>query len=139
MNSLLNVSLREKHGLVYTVESSTYTYLDTGLWSIYFGCDETKVDKCRRLVTNQLLALCDTPLSPTRLALAKKQLIGQILIAGDNFESYAIAMGKTYALTGRHRDVDEICQDIAATTADDLLLVAQRIFCPDNLTTLIYK
>ena len=71
--------------------------------------------------------------------MAKKQLTGQILIAGDNFESYALALGKTYALTGHHRDVDEICQRIRAITAADLMRVAQSVFNPDNLTTLIYR
>lgn len=139
MNSLLNVSLREKHGLVYTVESNTFSYLDTGVWSVYFGCEETKVDKCRRLVINELHGLCNNILSPQRLSMAKKQLIGQILIAGDNFESYALALGKTFALTGKHRDVDAICERIHSITADDLLRVAQRVFNPSMLTTLIYK
>lgn len=139
MNSLLNVSLREKHGLVYTVESNTFSYQDTGVWSVYFGCEETKVDKCKRLVMNELRSLCDTPLSPQRLAMAKKQLIGQILIAGDNFESYALALGKTYALNGRHRDVDAICERIRSLTADDLLAMARRVFDPERLTVLIYR
>ena len=139
MNSLLNVSLREKHGLVYNVESSSFSYQDTGVWSVYFGCEETKVDKCRKLVLNELDTLCSSLLSPQRLSMAKKQLTGQILIAGDNFESYALAMGKTYALSGRHRDVDAICEHIRALSAQELRDVAQSVFNPDNLTTLIYK
>lgn len=139
MNSQLNVSLREKHGLVYTVKSNTFSYLDTGVWSVYFGCDESKVNKCRRLVVNELQNICESPLSPRRLALAKKQLIGQILIAGDNFESYALALGKTFALTGKYRDVDQICNRIHSLTADDLLHTAQTVFDPSKLTTLIYK
>lgn len=139
MNSLLNVSLREKHGLVYNVESSSFSYQDTGVWSVYFGCEETKVDKCRKLVLNELDTLCSSLLSPQRLSMAKKQLTGQILIAGDNFESYALAMGKTYALSGRHRDVDAICEQIRALSAQELRDVAQSVFNPDNLTTLIYK
>jgi len=139
MNSLLNVSLREKHGLVYNVESNTFSYQDTGVWSVYFGCEETKVERCKKLVQNELQTLCNNPLTPQRLAMAKKQLMGQILIAGDNFESYALALGKTYALTGQHRDVDVICERIRQLTADDLLRVARRVFDPDNLTMLVYQ
>lgn len=139
MNSLLNVSLREKHGLVYNVESNTFSYRDTGLWSVYFGCEERKVERCRHLVINELDSLCSTPLSPQRLAMAKKQLIGQILIAGDNFESYALAMGRAHALTGTHRDVDLICNQIRDLSAEHLLRVAQQVFNPSELTTLIYK
>ena len=139
MNSLLNVSLREKHGLVYNVESNTFSYQDTGVWSIYFGCDESKVKQCQRLVNRELENLCSTPLSERTLSMAKKQLIGQILIAGDNFESYALALGKAFALTNRHRDVDQICGRIQAITAADLMRVAQDVFAPCRLTTLIYR
>lgn len=139
MNSLLNVSLREKRGLVYTVESTSFSYKDTGVWSVYFGCDESKADHCRRLVARELQRLCNQPLSNRLLSMAKKQLIGQILIAGDNFESYALAMGKVFALQGTHRDVEAICTAIRALTADDLLRVARNVMNPDNLTTLIYR
>lgn len=139
MNSLLNVSLREKRGLVYTVESTSFSYKDTGVWSVYFGCDESKADHCRRLVSRELQRLCSQPLSDRLLSMAKKQLIGQILIAGDNFESYALAMGKVFALQNTHRDVEAICDAIRALTAEDLLRVARRVMNPDNLTTLIYR
>lgn len=138
MNSLLNVSLREKHGLVYTTESSSFSYTDTGMWSVYYGCDENDIDKCRRLVLHELHKLCEEPLSFVRLNKAKKQLIGQILIASDNFESYALAMGKTFAHIGKHRDVNEICEKICSLSAQDLQDVAQSVFAPSNLTTLIY-
>ncbi len=139
MNSLLNVSLREKHGLVYSVSSYTYSYQDTGLWSVYFGCEESKVEKCKRLVLNELSSLREKPLSPYRLSMVKKQLIGQILISGDSFENYALAMGRYYARMGKHRDVENLCEKIRTISADDIQRVAQRIFQPDQLTTLIYK
>ena len=138
MNSLLSVSLREKHGLVYTVESTTFSYTDAGVWSVYFGCDEADVDRCRHLVLQQLERLCNDRLSPSRLQAAKKQLSGQVLIAGDNFESYALAMGKTFAHTGRHRDVNKIISDIHAVTAEQLQTVAGEVMGVDRLTTLIY-
>lgn len=139
MNSLLNVSLREKHGLVYSVGSHMYCYQDSGIWSVYFGCDDSKIEKCRHLVLNELSELCEKPLSPHRLSMAKKQFLGQILISGDNFESYALTMGRHYARTGKHRDVERLCERIRAITAADIQRVAQRIFNPDKLTTLIYK
>lgn len=139
MNSLLNVALREKRGLVYTVESTSFSYKDTGVWSVYFGCDESKADRCRRIVERELDSLCQSPLSERTLSMAKKQMIGQLLIAGDNFESYALALGKVFALQNTHRDVDAICASIRALTADDLLRVARKVMNPDNLTTLIYR
>jgi len=139
MNSLLNVSLRENHGLVYMVESSAFSYTDAGVWSVYYGCDDSNIDKCRKLVLKQLARLRNTPLTTGRLHAAKKQLIGQILIAGDNFESYALALGKTFAHLGVHRDVDQIIRKIQAVSSEELMEVAQEVFSEDKLTTLIYK
>ena len=139
MNSRLNTSLREKNGLVYTVDSFMASYTDTGLWGIYFGCDEKDISRCRRIVARELKRLTDTPLTPTRLNAAKKQIKGQRKISRDRLESYALSMGKVYSQYGRHRDVDEMCRRIDAITPDDIQAVANDIFAPERLTTLIYK
>lgn len=139
MNSRLNLSLREKNGLVYNVESNMTCYTDTGIWSIYFGCDVHDVPRCRRLVSAELKKLVAAPLSETALAAAKRQIKGQIGISCDNFESMALAMGKTFLHYNRPRDIERLFRKIDALTAAALQQTAAELFCPDNLTTLIYK
>lgn len=139
MNSLLNVSLREKHGLVYAAESSSFSYNDTGVWAVYFGCDEGDVEHCRQLVFQILENLRERPLSESRLRAAKKQMIGQMKLSCDQFESYALALGKTFARTGRHRDVEDIIRRILEITPDDIQNVAREVFDEHRLSTLIYK
>ena len=139
MNSRLNLSLREKHGLVYTVESVMTTYTDTGLWSVYFGCDPHDVTRCRRLVLKELRRLAEAPLAPHALEAAKRQIKGQIGISYDNFENVALAMGKTFLHYDRARDLNRLYQKIDGLTAEDLHAVAQELFRPENLTFLIYR
>lgn len=139
MNSRLNVSLRERNGLVYTVEALLVSYTDTGVWSVYFGCDPSDVSRCLRLVRRELAHLADKPLSPTRLAAAKRQMKGQLTIGCDNHEQAALDFGKLYLHHGQERHVDELLARIDAVTADDLQQVAIELFAPDRLTTLIYK
>lgn len=91
MNNRLNVSLREKHGLVYNVESNITSYTDTGLASIYFGTDPKNREKAMRLVHKELARLRDVKLSATQLAAAKKQVIGQLGVSGDNREVFSLA------------------------------------------------
>ena len=98
MNARLNIALREKHGLVYTVDSSMVSYSDTGLWCVYFGCDPHDVKKCRRLVMRELTAWPEA-LSPAALAAAKRQIKGQIGVACDNRESFALDFGRSYLHT----------------------------------------
>ena len=138
MNSLLNIALREKHGLVYTAESTVFNYTEAGIWSIYFGCDENDVSKCHRLILNQLDRLTDKPLGESQLARAKRQMTGQMHLASDNFENYALALGKFYARTGKHRDIEASCKAIMELTATDLLNTAQEIFRPERLSMLVY-
>lgn len=139
MNSRLSLALRERTGLVYTVESSLSAYTDTSTWAIYFGCDHADVRRCLRIVHRELRRLIDRPLSPRVLAAAKRQLCGQMSIATDNFESTALGMAKRYLLTGHVPTLEEQCQRINALQAIDLQAIAQDIFAPEHLTTLIYE
>lgn len=139
MNSRLNLSLREKNGLVYSVESNMTCYTDTGVWSIYFGCDTHDVARCRRLVRKELDRLIEAPLSENALKAAKKQIKGQIGISYDNFESMALAQGKTFLHYGKVRNIEELYRKIDALTSEDLHRTAQELFKADNLTTLIYQ
>ena len=96
MNAKLNLALREHNGLVYTVESTMVAYGDTGVWSIYFGCDEHDVKRCLRLVRKELDKFMLKPLSEAQLKAAKKQIKGQIGVACDNRENFALDFGKSF-------------------------------------------
>lgn len=139
MNSRLNMSLREHSGLVYSVDASLTTYPDAGTWGVYFGCDAHDVARCRRLVNKELRRFIDDLLSPAQLAAAKKQLCGQIGIACDNAENYALAMGKTFAHYNVRYDVSALCQRLHEVTAAELQAIAAEVYDPDRLTTLIYR
>ena len=139
MNSRLNVSLRERNGLVYTVESNYTAYTDTGIWSVYFGCDPHDVERCRRLVLKELKRLTDAPLSPRELEAAKRQIKGQIGISYDNFESVALSMGKSYLHYNKVKDIGRLYAQLDALTPDDLYAVATELFVPDRLSLLVYS
>lgn len=139
MNARLNLSLRERHGLVYTVESSMVSYSDTGVWCVYFGCDPHDVARCRRLVGKELARLAAAPLSEAQLRAAKKQIKGQIAVACDSRESFALDFGKSYLHYGWQKDIASLFAQIDALTADRLWQVAKETFAPDQLTTLIYS
>lgn len=138
MNSRLNMSLREHAGLVYSVDSYLTTYVDTGFWCVYFGCDGHDVERCLKLAGKELQRLIDNPLSPRQLAAAQTQLIGQLRIADANAEGYALAMGKEYAHYGTIRDTDAIVEVIRSVTAEDLHKLATEIYAKDRISTLIY-
>ena len=139
MNAKLNLALREHNGLVYTVESLMVAYGDTGTWSIYFGCDEHDVKRCLRLVRKELDKFMQKPLSDAQLKAAKKQIKGQIGVACDNRENFALDFGKSFLHYGWEKNVDRLYEQVDEITAAQIQAVAQELFDKDRLTTLIFK
>ena len=139
MNAKLNLALREHNGLVYTVESTMVAYGDTGIWSIYFGCDEHDVKRCLRLVRKELDKFMQKPLSEAQLKAAKKQIKGQIGVACDNRENFALDFGKSFLHYGWEKNVDRLYEQVDEITAEQIQAVAQELFDKDRLTTLIFR
>ncbi len=139
MNAKLNLALREHNGLVYTVESTMVAYGDTGTWSIYFGCDEHDVKRCLRLVRKELDKFMQKPLSDAQLKAAKKQIKGQIGVACDNRENFALDFGKSFLHYGWEKNVDRLYEQVDEITAAQIQAVAQELFDKGRLTTLIFK
>lgn len=138
LSSRLNLALREKRGLVYTVETSLTAYTDTGLWTVYYGCDAHDRSRCRRIVGQELDRLLQSPLPQRTLDAARRQLKGQIGISSDNFESQAISMAKRYLHCGDLLSREQICQRLDAITPDELLQTARQAFAPESLLVLEY-
>jgi len=138
MNSRLNVNLREKYGLVYSVESEVVSYTDTGVFTIYFGCEHESKEQCCGLIQKELKLLRDKRLSGSQLATAVKQWKGQLGISSENKESVALRLGKCFLHFNRHDSLPETYQKIDALTTEGLLEIANEIFDENRLFSLIY-
>lgn len=137
-NSILNSVLREKNGWVYGVECSYTQYADTGIVAISMGCDKANVDKCVKAVRKELDKLQSGTLSDRKLKAAKKQLLGQLAISGDNGETQCLSMGKSLLAFGKIADSKENREMVDGITAEDIRRMAQEIFSPERLSQLTY-
>ena len=131
LNSRLNASLREKHGLVYHVESNVTLYSDTGLFAVYFAGDPQQRERCIRLVKKEINRLLEKELTPLQLNLAKRQWKGQLGIAAEQNENYTLAMAKRFLHTGRYLSLKEMFDRIDAITAEELHDTARYLFDTD--------
>ncbi|MFY9515352.1 MAG: pitrilysin family protein [Dysgonamonadaceae bacterium] len=138
MNSRLNVALREKNGLVYTVGSNAEFYTDTGVFSLYFACNPRYVDRCVQLVEKELQRLREERLTPVQLATAKKQLKGQLMISAENHENVALSMAKDFLHFNEFHSVDEMLEKIDSITAEQMQKVAIDVLDPSQLSQLRY-
>lgn len=139
MNSRLNISLREKKGYVYHVDSNVTAYSDCGIFSIYFGTDKQNIDKCIKLVYSELKKLKENKLTASQLSAAKKQLMGQIGVSNDNNENIALSLGKSFFHYNHFNSMNETFLKIDSITTEDILDVANEILDEQNLFHLIYK
>lgn len=138
MGSILNLSIREKYGIAYTIESNYTIFSDTGLFSIYLGTDEEKVEKAKKLVFRELTKLSEQPLSETAVKKAKQKFIGQIALTEENRMSMIISAAKNVMDYDRVILLDEVIEKIQHLTSKELLEIAQDVFDPKKMLSLSF-
>lgn len=136
-NSLLNVLLREKNALSYGIEANYTPLSDTGIATIYFTCEKDRGGRCMELIDRQLRELMETALTPRRLAVAKKQFLGQFAIASENDENHMLSAAKSYLVFGGVDSVQKVRERIEAVTSQEITEVAQEIFT--GMSVLTYR
>ncbi|MDE7355243.1 MAG: insulinase family protein [Rikenellaceae bacterium] len=136
--SRLNVALRERNGLCYSVEAGFASYCDTGVVTVCFGCDKENLCQCCDLAVSEIERMKNEPLTPRALAMAKKQLLGQIVIASENAESLMLSAGKSMLVYGQVESYEGLKARVDAVTADDICRCAATVFDQDNLSSLTY-
>lgn len=138
MNTRLNLNIREKHGLTYSVSTFYAPYLDSGLWGIYYTCEPGSLAPIRRLIGKELRDLKIRRLGQVKLAQAKRQLIGQLTLSYENLLSQMIFMAKDLLDFNNLRPYDYFVGQIEAITAEDILEAANEIFDPERLSMITY-
>lgn len=134
MNSLLNIELRERRGLVYNVDAGITNYSDVAEFSVYFGCDSRDTARCDDIVRRTIRQFVDAPITATRLAAAKRQYIGQLLLASENRENRIIAIARAMLMHGRALTDTEIRHEIDAVTPSGISAFAESLLPLDSLT-----
>lgn len=137
-NARLNMTLREKNALVYNVEAGYTPYADTGIFTVYFGCDKADVKKCLELTRQEIDKIVTVKLTDSALKAAKKQLFGQLSIAQDNAESQCLSMGKSLIVYGRINTFNQIRAKIEEITAEQLQEVAREVLNWERMSVLVY-
>jgi predicted Zn-dependent peptidase len=138
LNSRLNLSLRERYGWVYNIESSYSQYSDVGLWSVYFGTDKSNFEKVLKKLKLELQKMADIQLGPQQLNKAKQQIIGQMAMASENNQEMLVGIGKSYMLYHKLDAFEDIKAIVNQITASQIKEVAEEIFDPKQLSILAF-
>ena len=139
MSSRLNLEIREKYGIAYTIESNYTPMSDSGIFSIYFGTDSEKTEKAIKLLEKELKKLRDQKLGPIQLQQAKRKFIGQIALGEENRMGLIISMSKSLLDFNRVDSLEEVFAKINTVNAPQLLEIANEMFDPKQLSSLIFN
>jgi predicted Zn-dependent peptidase len=139
LNSRLSMSLREKNGFVYNIDSTYTPYSDTGIINIYFGTDKADIDISIKAVLKELKKLKSKPLTDSQLIKAKRQILGQIAISLENNENLMLSMGKSYMVFNKVDSFEEVSRKYNVINAKELQEVANELFNQEKLSYLVYK
>ncbi|MBN2522373.1 MAG: insulinase family protein [Bacteroidales bacterium] len=138
MNSRLNMTLREKKGLAYNIESNYSTYSDVGIFQVYFGTDTKHLNQCIDLIHSDFKKLKEQKLGTVQLSKAKRQLIGQIAIAAEHNENQMLANGRSMILFDKVYPFHEVAQKIENITSNEIREIANEVLIPHQLSSLVF-
>ncbi|MVN90986.1 M16 family metallopeptidase [Mucilaginibacter aquatilis] len=139
MSSRLNLEIREKYGIAYTIESNYTPFTDTGIFTIYFGTDEEKAGKALKLIHKELRKLRENKLGTLQLHQARQKFIGQIALAEENRLSLIISMAKSLIDFNCVDTLQQVFDKINAVTAEQILEISNQIFDEQSLLTLLFE
>ena len=139
MNSRLNLVLREKYGYVYGVDASFTSYIDTGLFNIYFGTEKKHLQRCIDLVNKEMKRMKEIPLGTTQLHVAKAQLMGQLAMSEESNSNFMLMMAKSMLDLGKIDTLNTIFDLIKNVSSKNLQDLANEMYDFDSFSYLIYK
>ncbi len=139
MSSRLNMSVREKHGLTYSISSNYSTYFDTGVFTIYFACDKKNVNQCRDLINKELDKLCKQKLSPEQLQKAKLQLMGQSALMEENHAVKMQLQARSLLDFGKYVSYKDFLKKVEKVTAEEIQEICNSFLRPEHMSSLIYE
>lgn len=138
MGSRLNMTVREKHGIAYTIESSYQPFSDTGLFSVYFGTDEDKYLKAHQLILKEFKKVRTRKLSDLQLHQAKRKFKGQIALGEESRMALIIGQSKSMLDHGYVQTLTDVFQKIDGVTTEQVLEIANEVLDPDQFFSLVF-
>ena len=138
MSSILNLQIREKYGIAYTIESNYSPLSDTGIFALYFGTDKEKVDRATALIFKEFKKIRSTKMSEVQLQKAKNKFIGQIALGEENRIGLIISMAKSLIDYQKIDDLETVFNKIRAVSAEDMNAIANEVLDEKNLSSLTF-
>lgn len=133
MSSRLFQSVREKHGLAYSIGSTPAFYSDTGAFQIIAGLDRGRSVKGLALCAAELSKIANKPVGKAEFNRAVDYLVGSLQIGLETARSHMSWIGGG-TLRNQYQTPNEIIAKIKQVTPGNVQDIARELFHPQNAT-----
>ena len=137
MSSRLNQNIREKYGYCYQIYSFLNFHSDAGDFGVYMGTDSSKVDRSRKLILREIDRLAQTKVSARTLSQAKSQVKGSIMLGLEGMTNRMMRLGRQELFYERYSTLDEVMDEIASVSSDDVQQIAQDVLPVDRFSSVV--
>ncbi len=128
MSSRLFQSVRENHGLCYSIYSYTASYPRAGMFGIYAGLSSEALDEAYSMIEKEIHEICTKPVSEYEIEKARSQIRCSVIMSRESVSARMNENGKSLLLLGRVRTDDEILDKIDRVTPFNIIEDANKIF-----------
>ncbi len=123
-SSRLFQQVREERGLAYSVYSGVESHADTGVFSVYAGCQPENLGEVAELVTAVLADVAEHGLHPDEVARGRGQLRGGLVLGLEDAASRMTRLGRGELNHGSHLSVADTLARIDAVTPEEVAALA---------------
>jgi predicted Zn-dependent peptidase len=139
MSSRLYQTIREKHGLAYSVYSFLSFLSDTGVFGTYIGTDKNKVDDALALIRKEFSKLREKQVSRAELARTKSQIKGTMMLGLENMSSRMMRLGSGELQFETLVPIDAVLKKVDGVTAERIQVVANELLAESRFSTVILR
>ena len=132
-SSRLWQTIREKHGLAYSVGASANSFEDCGVFSIYAGTSPEKLLEVVDLSIHELRRIKREGVTLAELNLAKEQTVASILLGLEDSSIRAANLAQMEITHGRQIYVEETLSRLEAVTIEEIREIAKEFFQTEQI------
>ena len=128
MSSRLFQEIREKRGLVYSVDGLVRRYVGSGYFAIYAGCAPDKAAEVIKVAREILNDVAANGITDEEFSRGKNAVRAGVLLAGEDSAYRMDRVGSSEIWDGYAKSPDEMMSDLNLVTKEEVEEIAREFF-----------
>lgn len=135
MSSRLFQNIREKRGLVYSINAGHSAYVNTGVFDISAGMSPDSLGEVAELISKEIRNVKQNKLSEEEIARSKEQLKGNYILSSESTGARMQGAGRSMLLGKPILTQEEALKKIEAVNRDSVAEIIDRVLDESTLCT----